>query len=349
MQLCTGCSFAMNSSALRRWLEQAWYAESAPLLLRPFSHAFGLLVRLRQQAYRAGWLRRHSIEVPVIVVGNLVAGGAGKTPVVAALADRCREAGWRPGIVSRGYAASDNRRPQLVAPDADAAEVGDEPLLLARRTGLPVCIGRDRVAAVRRLLSTGVDLVLADDGLQHYRLARDLEVVVIDGCRRLGNGWLLPAGPLREPASRLPQADLVLVNGPAVGEAGFELVPAGWARLGDGQRRPPQAFAGQEALAIAGIGNPQRFYATLRSLGVTPRPIPVPDHGRVALGELAESTDLPLLMTEKDAVKYSSNNLYNAWYLIVNTKFNAIADRLISAALGQLPRPASASAGTRTE
>lgn len=333
----------MSSEVWQRRLERLWYRDTAPPLLRPLSRLFAGLQALRRHAYRAGWLQRESIAAPVVVVGNLVVGGSGKTPVVLALAEHCRAAGWRPGIVSRGHGARDNRRPRLVTPDDDAAQVGDEPLLLARRSGVPVCIGRDRAAAARRLLAQGVDLVLADDGLQHYRLARDVEIVVIDGERRFGNGWLLPAGPLREPLTRLAEADLVLVNGPAGGEAGFELLPVAWQRLGDGRRVEPEAFAGQAALALAGIGNPARFFASLRRLQIRAQPLPLPDHGRIEPRRLERPAGMPLLMTEKDAVKYLGENLQNTWYLIVKTEFNDLAKQALARLFDDL-RPAAAGA-----
>ncbi|MBL8199364.1 MAG: tetraacyldisaccharide 4'-kinase [Chromatiales bacterium] len=290
-----------------RWLQALWYGRS-PLawLLLPIAGLFALVTGLRRLAYRVGWLAVHRLPVPVIVVGNITVGGTGKTPVTAWLAALFREAGLRPGIVSRGYGGRPSPEPRLVCPDDDAAVVGDEPLLLHRQTGTPVCVHPDRVAAGRRLLAEGVNVVIADDGLQHYRLHRDLEIVVLDGERRLGNGFLLPAGPLREGASRLRAVDLVLVTGGPAEEGEFPLqYGIGRLRALDGSVHCGlEVLRGQVVRAVAGIGNPGRFHAQLAAAGVRVEPVPVPDHGRVDLQALARSSGVPIVMTEKDAVKY---------------------------------------------
>jgi tetraacyldisaccharide 4'-kinase len=292
---------------LDRWLQALWYGRS-PLawLLLPLAGLFWVVVAARRAAYRTGWLRVHRLGVPVIVVGNITVGGTGKTPVTAWLAGLALDAGLRPGIVSRGYGGRPSPAPRLVAPDDDAADVGDEPLLLRRQTGVPVCVHPDRVAAGRRLLDEGVNVVIADDGLQHYRLHRDLEVVVLDGERRLGNGFLLPAGPLREGASRLRSADLVLVNGARAEEGEFALqARIGRLRALDGSVHCAlEVLRGQPVRAVAGIGNPGRFHDQLAASGLLVDPVPVPDHGRVDLQALARSSGVPIVMTEKDAVKY---------------------------------------------
>ena len=276
-------------------------------MLLPFTALFRVLVGSRRFAYQAGWLRTQRLSVPVIVVGNLTAGGTGKTPVTAWLVEFCRAAGFRPGIVSRGYGGRPSKAPRLVSPADDAADVGDEPLLLCRQTGAPVCVHPDRVAAGRRLLELGVDVVIADDGLQHYRLHRDLEIAVLDGERRLGNGFLLPAGPLREPAARLQSVDLVLVNGGVAraGEYSLESRIGGLRTLGGGAECALEALRGQAVRTVAGIGNPARFHAQLAAVGLRVQPIPVPDHGRVDLAALCRDSDVPIIMTEKDAVKYA--------------------------------------------
>jgi len=267
---------------------------------------FRLLVALRRRAYRAGWLRVHSLSVPVIVVGNLTAGGTGKTPVAAWLVELCRGAGFRPGIVSRGYGGRPGAKPRLVSPGDDARDVGDEPLLLRRETGVPVCVDVDRVAGGRRLVAEGVNVVIADDGLQHYRLHRDLEIAVIDGARRLGNGLLLPAGPLREPPGRLRDVDLVLVHGGPAGPGEFALQSqiTGLRSLDGSARCTLEALRGQAVRAVAGIGNPARFHAQLAAAGLRVQPVPVADHGRVDLEALCRESVVPIVMTEKDAVKY---------------------------------------------
>ncbi|MEE4163274.1 MAG: tetraacyldisaccharide 4'-kinase, partial [Woeseiaceae bacterium] len=204
------------SGGVYGWLQRAWY-ERAPgyRLLIPLSLVYAAVISLRRALYRLGIFGSERLPVPVVVVGNIVAGGAGKTPVTLFLAEALSAAGFRPGIVSRGYGRADDRRLVAVTATSRAADVGDEPLLLARRSGCPVVVGRDRVAAGRMLVEQGVDVVIADDGLQHYRLERDAEICVVDGSRLLGNGWLLPAGPLREPRARLGRVDMILLNGGA--------------------------------------------------------------------------------------------------------------------------------------
>lgn len=307
----------MIRSSVSRWLERGWYESSAAtLLLLPLSWLFGAVVAARRCAYRRGWLAASRIGVPVVVVGNITAGGTGKTPVVAALADALRGAGFRPGIVSRGYGARLGHAPYLVRGDESAAEVGDEALVLAA-TGLPVCIARSRVAGARALLAAGCNVIVADDGLQHYALARDLEIAVVDGARGLGNGRLLPAGPLRERPQRLEEVDLVLLNGPASGLKGetfqFELGEA--VRLGGGERRALGAFRGRRIKVLAGIGNPARFFAALEAEGLNLEAVPVADHEQLDERRLAALEPGPVLMTEKDAVKYRPRPALEAWYV----------------------------------
>ncbi len=300
-------------------LERLWYGPRGPRewalawALAPLEGLFRAGSALRREAYRRGWRRQVRLPVPVVVVGNLSVGGTGKTPLVAALAGELAAVGRRPGILTRGYGGRAQRWPQAVGPGTDPALVGDEPVLLARRTGLPVAAGPDRAAAARLLLEAGCDLVLADDGLQHLRLARDLEIVVVDGARLLGNGRCLPAGPLREPPARLAGADLVAVLGglppgggglPAGSSFPFSLVgQEAMAVAGEGQARPLAAFRGAPVHAVAGIGHPGRFFAHLHAAGLEVLEHPFPDHHRFRSGELDFGDGLPVLMTEKDAVK----------------------------------------------
>lgn len=289
------------------WLQALWYGGSpVAWLLLPFAGLFALATGFRRRAYRSGLLRVHRLATPVIVVGNITVGGSGKTPVAAWLVGLCREAGMRPGIVSRGYGGRPGPGPRLVRADDDPADVGDEPLLLHRQTGAPVCVHPDRVAAGARLLAEGVNVIIADDGLQHYRLHRDVEIAVIDGERRLGNGFLLPAGPLREGAARLGSVDLVLVNGGRAGEGEVRLESriSGLRSLDGRQQVTLESLRGQRVRAVAGIGNPGRFHAQLAAAGLRVDPVPVADHGRVDLEALAGAGGLPIVMTEKDAVKY---------------------------------------------
>lgn len=276
------------------------------LSLLPLAWIFRLGAGLRRWYWQSGPGRPQRLPVPVIVVGNITVGGTGKTPVVDWLVRTCVAAGFRPGIISRGYGGRAHSVPYMVQVDDDAAEVGDEPLLLRRRTGVPVCICPDRVAAGQRLLEEGINLIIADDGLQHYRLARDIEIAVVDGERRLGNRWMLPAGPLREPASRLTEVDAVLLNGGEAFAGGtvFRPIVEEAVALDGSERRSLESFRGLQVRVLAGIGNPQRFFAQLAAAGMEVVPVPVADHHSVSLELLFQNANTPVFMTEKDAVKY---------------------------------------------
>lgn len=292
-----------------RAIERIWYGGSAlawPLL--PLAALFWLVVTLRRTAYRRGLLASHRLPAPVLVVGNLTVGGTGKTPLVIWLALHLAARGRRPGVVSRGYGAQ-VAGPTLVDPDTDPLLAGDEPVLVARRAGCPVVVDRDRVRGGRWLIEqAGCDVLIADDGLQHYRLERDLELCVIDGARRFGNGFLLPAGPLREGRARLRTVDLVVTNGtPMPGEHAMALVPGEAYALADPrQREPLAAWRGRAVVAVAGIGNPARFFRMLEEAGMAVEGRPFPDHHPFAPADIAPPEDgRPVLMTEKDAVKCS--------------------------------------------
>lgn len=282
-----------------------WYRLSAvSLALAPLALLFGLAVRARRAAFRAGLLRAARLPVPVVVVGNLTVGGAGKTPLVLWLERELRRRGFHPGIVARGYGAT-TRAPAEVPKGGDPARYGDEPVLLAERAGSPVWIGADRVAAARALLAAHprCDVLILDDGLQHYALARDVEIAVEDE-RGHGNGMLLPAGPLREPASR--PVDATVVNGapPRPGAFAMRLVPAGLYALGEPGRPVAVAeLAGKRVHAVAGIGNPARFFATLAAMGIAAEPHAFPDHHPYTAADLAFPGAEAIVMTEKDAVK----------------------------------------------
>lgn len=325
----------MRRLSLARTADRIWYGPSiAGLALQPLAGIFGLLVRLRRTAWRRGWLTVQRVPVPVIVVGNLTVGGTGKTPVVRWLSALLCQAGYRPGIVSRGYGGQspsqthghthghNHEKTRLVQPGDRADEVGDEPLYLRRSADVPVAVNPDRVAAARALVAQGVDVIIADDGLQHYRLGRDMEIAVIDGVRRFGNGRLLPAGPLREPPDRLRETDLVVVNGgPAgPGERAFRLVPMAAVPMSGGARRDLSEFRGRRVYAIAGIGHPARFFAELASQGMDVIPVPVADHERVSPDRLPEDAAIPVLMTEKDAVKYPDWERDNTWVVPVEVQ-----------------------------
>ncbi|MHB9101903.1 MAG: tetraacyldisaccharide 4'-kinase [Sulfuricella sp.] len=320
------------------WLQRQW-SRLTPwhVVLLPLSILFGLVAALRRVLYRAGLLRAIRLPVPVIVVGNISVGGTGKTPLVLWLADFLRQQGYHPGIVSRGYGGGTQG---VVAVDirSDPAVVGDEPLLLARKSGCPVWIGRDRVAAGNALLRahTECDVLVSDDGLQHYRLGRDLEIVVVDGERKFGNGLLLPAGPLREGVSHLRSVDAVVVNGGSL-QPEFSLHNEFEMRLEGGMfynlRQPEWRaraadFGGKKLHAVAGIGNPQRFFAHLRRLGLAFEEHAFPDHCVFRPQDLDyDDADALLMMTEKDAVKCAGFADERYWALAV--------EAILSPAFGQ--------------
>jgi tetraacyldisaccharide 4'-kinase len=290
------------------------------LLLLPLSWLYCAIVRLRRWGYRVGRLTSRRLPVPVIVVGNLTVGGTGKTPLVLRLATLLRERGWTPGIVSRGYGGLAAAWPRQALPDSDPALLGDEAVLLARRSGCTVVAGANRVAAAELALRLGgCDILLSDDGLQHYPMARDLEIVMIDGERGFGNGHCLPAGPLREPVSRLANVDLLLYHGGTGHEPRMRLVPGAVVNLRRPQSTRPLAdFRGQRVRAVAGIGHPERFFAQLADAGLDIERCPYPDHYRFTAGDLADWPEGPVLMTEKDAVKCAAiGGGDNHWYLPV--------------------------------
>ena len=316
------------------WLERHWdRLTPVSLALLPLSLLFCLVVGLRCLLYRAGILSRIRLDVPVIVVGNITVGGTGKTPLVLRIADLLKRSGYRPGIVTRGYRGASRHWPRAVTPSTDASEVGDEAVLLARRSGCPVMAGPDRVASGRLLIEQGCTVLVSDDGLQHYHLDRDIEIAVIDGTRRFGNGLCLPAGPLREPVGRLRTVTLRVAQGvPEPGEIGMSLVPGQVYRL---QNPVEQAdlddFRVGSVHAVAGIGNPERFFSSLRSLGVDVIPHAFPDHHAFQACDLVFGDDIPVLMTEKDAVKCQTFARPHFWVLPVTAQPVAeLTERLLN-------------------
>ncbi|WP_275627180.1 tetraacyldisaccharide 4'-kinase [Pseudomonas sp. 273] len=325
-------------------LLQAWYQGHPALgLLRPLEALYRRIALRKRADYLEGRRQAYRAPVPVIVVGNITVGGTGKTPMILWLIERCRARGLAVGVVSRGYGARPPSLPWRVRAEQRAEQAGDEPLMIVQRSGVPLVIDPDRPAAVRALLAEEpVDLILCDDGLQHYRLARDLELVLIDAARGLGNRRCLPAGPLREPAERLDSVDAVLYNGASSDPAGafsFVLQPSALVNLRSGERADLTHFPpGQQVHALAGIGNPRRFFATLEALHWRPVPHAFPDHAAYSAGQLQFSPPLPLLMTEKDAVKCRAFAAADWWYLAVDAQpspafvawFDARLERLIA-------------------
>ena len=287
-------------------IERSWDGwHPLTILLLPLTGLFCLLVWLRRLAYRWGWLSSQRLSVPVVIVGNISVGGTGKSPLVIWMAQRLIERGLRPGIILRGYGGSAGSQPTEVTRESSAAEVGDEAVMIKRRVRCPVYVGSRRVDTGRRLLAEqDCDLILSDDGLQHYALERDLEIVVIDGKRRFGNGLCLPAGPLREPRGRLREADLMVVNGdPRSGELSMRVCADEAVSLSQGESRPLAGFAGDSLHAVAGIGYPERFFTTLREAGLQPECHPFPDHYPYTADDFRAISGQTVLMTEKDGVK----------------------------------------------
>jgi len=318
-------------------LQHHWYHLSPlHLLLFPFSLIFRTLAALRRVLYRSGILASVKLPVPVVVVGNISVGGTGKTPLTLWLAQQLIENGWHPGIVSRGYTKTKVRRktPREVSFDDAADVVGDEPLLMAQRALCPIWIGRDRPATALALLQAHpeCDIILSDDGLQHYRLRRDAEIIVVDGARRFGNGLLLPAGPLREPVSRLRQADAVVVNGGQAGDGEFAMSLTGslfYNLLNPATILSAGEFAGQRLHAIAGIGHPQRFFSHLEHLGLTAKHHAFPDHHHYVVTDITFDGADAILMTEKDAVKCAAFANEKCWVLRVDAQVNPALAQLI--------------------
>ncbi len=304
-------------------IDRYWYSiNGVSVLLLPLSLVFRGLIWLRRLGYRFGLLPTRRFPVPIIVVGNISVGGTGKTPLVTWLAGHLRRQGRRPGIVSRGYGGEAVHWPQQVRPDSDPASVGDEAVMLASLTACPVRVGPDRPAAVGDLLAhTDVDIVISDDGMQHYALGRDIEIAVVDGDRWLGNGFLLPAGPLREPPSRLREVDLILVNGDGgEGEFSMRMIEPLVRPLGGGETESIDVFSGRVVHAVAGIGNPERFFGLLSRHGIDPHRHPFPDHYPFTAEDLDFGDGLPVLMTEKDAVKCRQLPCRNCWVVHVDAQ-----------------------------
>jgi tetraacyldisaccharide 4'-kinase len=348
-------------------LQRLWYGPAwRSLPLWPLALLFRLLVALRRALYRLGVLRVHRVDGPVVVVGNITVGGTGKTPVAGWLARQLTLRGRRVGIVLRGYGGTHRGRPRVVTPQDDPRETGDEAVVHARRGAAVVVIGADRVAAARHALAAGAEIVVCDDGLQHTRLASDFTIAVVDAARLLGNGLPLPAGPLREPPSRLDAMDAVVITrrgGSAAGGAGATRVNTGFrpasplvitaslsagqaVNLATGERRDLARFRANPRLhAVAGIGHPEAFFASLRASGLAFVEHALPDHARLEPEALPFETAATVLMTEKDAVKCQACGQPDWWWVDLEVEIErAAAETLLTSIL---ERTGLAGAGVR--
>ncbi len=328
-----------------RLIEKVWFEQHSAKwilvpLLAPLSLLFALLTFVRRIFYRHGIFTSHKVKVPVIVVGNIGIGGNGKTPVVISLIEQCQQLGLKAGVVSRGYGGKAPYYPYVLDEKSTAAEAGDEPVLIFSRCKVPVVVGSERVVAANKLVDLGCDVIIADDGLQHYKLQRDLELIVVDAKRKFGNGFLLPAGPLREGKWRLNTVDFVIQNWANVASLNsdaanvpnqfdMELVPEFICNIVTGEKLVISDFLrdNPNVNAMAGIGDPKRFFSTLQSCGFTlNEALPFVDHHKFSADDIRYlASDVPLLMTEKDAVKCNNIAQNNWWYMPVTARFSEIA------------------------
>lgn len=308
-------------------MDRIWYQQGHPLayLLSPLSWVYNQWMKLRFYFYQIGLFKKTAINKPIIVVGNITIGGTGKTPLVIALIEWFKAMGWRPGVISRGYAGGSKMWPQTVETNSDAKLIGDEPLLIKQKTGVPIVVGPHRIADIKQLLAENdCDVVISDDGLQHLAMDRDVEIVVIDEERRFGNGMCLPAGPLRESVERLKTVDFVVMNG-GKSELGYQM------QLKPGeiyQLQNPQNFLNIPALnknvhAVAGIGNPERFFVTLKTLGLSFEPHIFSDHFLFEKKDFQFGPNALIIMTEKDAVKCAGFADENFWCLPVQAEIDS--------------------------
>jgi len=331
------------SDSIDTRIERLWYGQSRyRYMLLPFAGLFSLYVAIRRKLYQARIWKSLSVGVPVIVVGNITAGGTGKTPLTIWLARALQERGQAPGIVSRGYGGNVGQVPVLVSADSEAERVGDEAILLAAQSGCPVVVHPDRVAAARKVIEFGANIVIADDGLQHYRLARNFEIAVVDDARGFGNGAMLPAGPLREPVSRLQQVDQVLMQRHGNRSGGFirrsairrpldfRLRHRIVSRLDGSEVRPVGDFAGRRVHAVAAIGDPERFFRMLESLGLEICRHRLPDHAAIGPQDIDFDDDFDVLMTAKDAVKCRWLDTRKCWCVPLEVEFDDATAALLT-------------------
>jgi len=339
-----------KSGKLEALINKVWYGKSyAFVILLPLTLVFSMVAALRRALYRRGLLRSQKIPVAVIVVGNIAVGGAGKTPITLWLAETLKASGRSPAIISRGHGGREISNTVRVTAESDPALVGDEPVLLARRSGCAVFVDRNRVRAALNAVHAGADVIISDDGLQHYRLKRDVEIAVVDGARGFGNGFLLPAGPLREPVSRLDAVDRILiqagsgdiqVDSPNHKSSRFRLTGDSLRRVSDDRVCALSELSGKSVHAVAGIAHPARFFAYLESSGMKVIRHPLPDHAEIRQSDLTFDDDLEIVMTEKDAVKCLSwLDTSRCWYVSVDIHFrDSAGEALLSALLKKISR-----------
>lgn len=318
-----------------KWLTESWYKRQAiRLLLLPFSFIYQIVIAFRLLFYRIGLFKQYRVDCPVIIVGNITVGGTGKTPAVIWLASELKQAGYKPGIISRGYGGEAEQYPQAVTPSSDPKIVGDEPVIISQQTQCPMAVSLKRIEATQYLLEHyDCDVIISDDGLQHYALARDIEIVVVDGIRRFGNYYCLPAGPLREPLSRLRQADFVILNGGSSRSPyRMTLHPGAVINVADSRvQKTLDEFKATPVHSIAGIGHPDRFFDYLRDEGLTIKPHYFVDHHRFKATDLHFNDNLPIIMTEKDAIKCRPFATDNMWYIPVKAAVNNdLAQQILS-------------------
>jgi tetraacyldisaccharide 4'-kinase len=314
------------------WLINSWYRlHPIRWLLWPLSLLYRLIIWCRQALYNVGIFKQYRFPVPVIIVGNITVGGTGKTPFVIWLVKQLKRAGLQPGIISRGYGGKADHYPQLVSPQSDPGIVGDEPIIISRHTGCPMVVSPNRVAASMMLLQqSDCNIVIADDGLQHYALGRDIEIVVADGQRLFGNQYCLPAGPLREPLSRLKRIDFMVHNGNPLADYNMELLQGQAINLADSElKKDLSHFINESVHAIAGIGNPQRFFNQLSEQGLTIQPHAFFDHHRFVITDLQFDDNKPILMTEKDSVKCQSFANKNMWFIPIEATISGKLEQQI--------------------
>jgi tetraacyldisaccharide 4'-kinase len=320
-----------------KFIDDIWYGRHpARFALSPVAWLFRFCAWLRRAVYSSRLLNVYRAPVPVIVVGNISVGGSGKTPLVIWLAQHLAEYGFKPGIIARGYRGRARSWPQQVRADSDPVAVGDEAIVIARRTGLPVAVGPARAADIRALLRhSDVNIIVCDDGLQHYAMARDLEIAVVDGVRRLGNGACLPAGPLREPPTRLTEVDLVVTNGLAArGEFPMRYRPLPLRRIGAEEvQMSLEDFTPKLVHAVAAIGNPQSFFAVLKRHGFRCTEHSFPDHYLFREGDFDFGDQQPIIMTQKDAVKCEHLCDERFWYLPIEAELPEVFERRLKTLL----------------